>query len=212
MNYGSKIVDNGHLIFSSEEKNELLNPYPDATHLFKKLAGSAESIRGLDRWCLYADEDNLDFANTIAPIAKRFELVSAFRERSTESSTRGMSDSPHQFYYSAQYNSDSIIIPRTSSERRDYIPMGFLNVDTIVSDAASVVFNAKLWNVSILTSRIHMTWVRTIAGRLKTDYRYSSQLCYNTFPFPPIYNTQKNTFFVFWRNQNIIQKNLNPTL
>ena len=192
MNYGSKIVDNGHLIFSTEEKNELLNLYPSATHLFKKLAGSAEFIRGLDRWCLYVDKDDLDFAKTIPPIVERFELVSAFRERSTESSTREMSNLPHQFYYSVHNNSDSIIIPRTSSERRDYIPMGFLNGDTIVSDAASVVFNAKLWNFSILTSRIHMTWVRAIAGRLKTDYRYSSQLCYNTFPFPPISDSQKD--------------------
>jgi hypothetical protein len=102
-----------------------------------------------------------------------------------------MANLPHKFYYSVHNDSDSIIIPRTSSERRDYIPFGFLNGDTIVSDAASVVFNAQIWIFSVLTSRIHMTWVRAVAGRLKSDYRYSSQLVYNTFPFPLISDNQK---------------------
>jgi len=191
MSYGSKIVDNGHLIFSTEEKNELLQLYPDAEILFKKLAGSAEFIRNLDRWCLFVDESVLDFANSIPPIRHRFDLVSQFREKSTEVSTREMAKFPHKFYYSVHSDSNSIIIPRTSSERRQYIPMGFLDGNTIVSDAASVVFNAELWIFGILTSKIHMTWVRAVGGRLKTDYRYSSQLCYNTFPFPPISNKQK---------------------
>ena len=191
MSYGSKIVDNGHLIFSTEEKNELLESYPNATILFKKLAGSAEFIRGLDRWCLYISDEKLDLANSITPIAKRLELVTAFRLKSTEISTREMGDSPHRFYYSVHNDSNSIIIPRTSSERRDYIPMGFLDGNTIVSDAASVIFNAELPIFSILTSRIHMTWVRAVCGRLKTDYRYSAQLCYNTFPMPPLSKSQE---------------------
>ncbi|MEI7581923.1 DNA methyltransferase, partial [Runella sp.] len=191
MSYGSKIVDNGHLIFSTEEKNELLNNFPEAEKLFKKLAGSAEFIRGLDRWCLYISDEDLGLAHTIAPISKRLEHVKEFREKSTESSTRDMANLPHKFYYSVHNDSDSIIIPRTSSERRDYIPFGFLNGDTIVSDAASVVFNAQIWIFSVLTSRIHMTWVRAVAGRLKSDYRYSSQLVYNTFPFPLISDNQK---------------------
>lgn len=191
MSYGSKIVDNGNLIFSTEEKDELLADYQDAKKLFKKLLGSAEFIRGLERWCLYINDENLDLAYSIAPISKRLEQVKEFRAKSTESSTREMANYPHRFYYSVHSDLDSIIIPRHSSERRDYIPMGFLNGNTIISDAASAIFNAELWNLSVLTSRIHMTWVRAIAGRLKTDYRYSSQLCYNTFPFPPISESQK---------------------
>lgn len=191
MSYGSKIVDNGHLIFSTEEKNELLELYPNAAILLKKLAGSAEFIRGLDRWCLYISDGNLDLATSIAPIAKRLELVATFRLKSSEISTREMADFPYRFYYSVHNDSNSIIIPRTSSERRDYIPMGFLNGDTIVSDAASAIFYAELPIFSILTSRIHMTWVRAVCGRLKTDYRYSAQLCYNTFPLPPLSINQK---------------------
>lgn len=191
MSYGSKIVDNGHLIFSTEEKKELIDHYPDANRLFKKLTGSAEFIRGLERWCLYISDADLDFAKTISPISIRLKLVKEFRLKSTEASTREMANNPHLFYYSLHNNSSSIIIPRHSSERRVYIPLGFLDGNTVVSDAASVVFNAEAWMLSILTSQIHMAWVRAVAGRLKTDYRYSSQLCYNTFPFPPISDKQK---------------------
>jgi type I restriction-modification system DNA methylase subunit len=191
MSYGSKIVDNGHLIFSTEEKDELLIAYPEAKKLIKKLVGSAEFIRGLDRWCLYIEEEDLDLTVSIPPITKRFELVREFRGKSSESSTREMAKMPHKFYYSAHINSSSIIIPRTSSERREYIPMGFLDGNTIVSDAASVIFNAESWSFSILNSKLHMIWVKAVGGRLKSDYRYSSQLCYNTFPFPSISNQRK---------------------
>ena len=191
MNYGSKIVDNGHLIFSSQEKNALTAEHPNANVLFKRLMGSAEFIKGIDRWCLYIDDNSLKLAESVLPIANRLKLVKEFRQKSTESSTQAMAELPHRFYYSVHNNSNSIIIPSTSSERRDYIPIGFLNGDTIVSNAASVVFNAEAYNFAIITSRIHMTWVRAVAGRLKTDYRYSTQLCYNTFPFPPISDFQK---------------------
>ncbi len=191
MSYGSKIVDNGYLSFTTEEKAIFLEQFPSAKTLFKKLAGSAEFIRGLDRWCLYVKDEELEFAKSFPEILKRFELVREFREKSTEASTREMANYPHRFYYSVHDDSDSIIIPRTSSERRDYIPIGFLNGDTIVSDAASVVFNAQVWLFSVLTSRMHMTWVRAVAGRLKSDYRYSSQLVYNTFPFPVLSERQR---------------------
>ncbi len=121
MSYGSKIVDNGQLIYSTEEKNELLTNYPEANKLFKRLLGSAEFIRGLERWCLYVSECEYDFANSIPEIATRFNLVKIFRQQSTEISTREMADSPYKFYYSAHSNSNSIIIPRTSSERRDLL-------------------------------------------------------------------------------------------
>nr|WP_233195850.1 DNA methyltransferase [Aquimarina sp. MAR_2010_214] len=191
MNYGSKIVDSGHLIFSTEEKNKLITIHPKVEVLFKRLLGSAEFIRGKQRWCLYIKDDQLEFAQSIPQIAERFEKVKEFRNKSTEPSTREMSKQPHKFYYSVHNNSNSIIIPRTSSQRREYIPMGFLDGDTIVSDAASVIFNATIWNFGIITSKMHMRWVQAVGGRLKTDYRYSSQLCYNTFPFPEISQKQK---------------------
>ncbi|GAA3993060.1 class I SAM-dependent DNA methyltransferase [Mucilaginibacter dorajii] len=191
MNYGSKVVDGGHLIFKQEQKDKLLARYPQARPLFKKFVGSAEFIRGLDRYCLYMDDCDLEMAMAIPEIAARLDAVTEFRLKSTEESTRKLADKPHEFYYSVHDNSDSIIIPRTSSERREYIPMGFLNGDSVISDAASAIFNAQPWIFGIVNSRLHMTWVRTVAGRLKTDYRYSSQLCYNTFPIPEVSGKQK---------------------
>lgn len=197
MNYGSKIVDDGNLIFSTEEKNELVKQHPETSFLFKKLAGSAEFIRGLERWCLYIGDNEIDFAKSIPEINKRLNAVTEFRLKSTEGSTREMAIRPNRFYYSVHNDSDSIIIPRTSSERREYIPMGFLNGDTIVSDAASVIYNAEAWIFGILMSRIHMVWVKSVGGKLKTDYRYSSQLCYNTFPFPEITVKQKENLSLY---------------
>ncbi|MFZ2890171.1 class I SAM-dependent DNA methyltransferase [Sulfuricurvum sp.] len=191
MNYGSKIVDNGHLIFSSEEKEKLLEEYPETSFLFKKLAGSAEFIRGLERWCLYIQDEDLEFAQSILPIAQRLKQVKEFREKSSEKSTVEAAKTPYKFYYSAHSNSHSIIVPSTSSERREYIPIGFLDGSTIITNAASAIFNAEAWIMGVVSSKMHMVWMRTVAGRLKTDYRYSSQLVYNTFPFLDILDQQK---------------------
>ncbi len=193
MNYGSKIVDNGHLIFSTEEKKQLLNNHPEANPLFRKFVGSREFIRGLERWCLYITDGNLELSLSIKPIAQRLNLVKEFRSKSTEVSTRGMADTPHKFYYSVHSDTNSIIIPRHSSESRDYIPMGFLGPETVISDAANAIYDADPWIFAILTSRMHMAWVGTVGGRIKTDYRYSAQLCYNTFPMPPLTPAQKAT-------------------
>ncbi len=197
MSYGSKIVDNGHLIFTAEEKQALINKYPKSISLFKKLVGSAEFIRGFERWILYIKNEDLEFAQTIPDIQERLNLVCEFRKISTEKSTREMAEFPNRYYYSLHNDSDSIIIPRTSSERRRYIPMGFLNGDTVVSDAASVIFNAEAWIFGVLTSHMHMIWVKAVGGRLKTDYRYSSQLCYNNFPFPDISLKQKENLNLY---------------
>lgn len=197
MNYGSKIVDNSHLIFTSEEKQKLITEYPKANQFFKRLAGSAEFIRGLERWVLYIQDDDLQFARNIPEVNKRLNLVAEFRNKSTEGSTREMAKYPNRYYYSVHNNSDSIIIPSTSSVRRNYIPMGFLNGDTVISNAASAIFNAEAWIFGVLTSHLHMVWVKAVGGRLKTDYRYSSQLCYNNFPFPNITLKQKENLNLY---------------
>lgn len=192
MSYGSKIVDNGHLIFSPEERKEILEKYPESKCLFRRLMGSAEFIRGVERWCLYVKDEDLALAESIPPIKSRFEKVAAFRLASTESSTREAANHPHKFYYSVHTDTNNtIIVPSTSSERRNYIPMGFLNSETIISNAASAIFNANPWVFSILTSKMHMAWVRAVSGKLEERLRYSSQLCYNTFPFPSITEKQK---------------------
>ena len=125
--------------------------------------------------------------------------MSNTRANSSEKSTRLLADMPHKYYFTSYCHSNALIIPRTSSERRDYIPIGFVNDNVIISDAAQAIYNAEPISFGMISSRMHMTWVRTVAGRLKTDYRYSSSLCYNTFPFPNISEKQKKLleFHVF---------------
>jgi hypothetical protein len=197
MNYGSKIVDKGNLIFSTEEKNNFIDKNPNAKKFLKRLVGSAEFIRDTERWVLYIKDEDLEFAKSFSEISQRLDKVKEFRNQSSEKSTREAANTPHKYYYSVHNGAEAIIIPSTSSERRNYIPMGFLSGDYIITNAANAVFNAEPWLFAVLTSRIHMVWVRAVGGRLKTDYRYSSQLCYNTFPFPDITTKQKENLNLY---------------
>lgn len=191
--YGNLLNDGGHLVLSENEKNDLILKYPETSSFIREYIGSREFLRGGIRFCLYITEDALENALIIPEIAERLHKVTEHRNKSTESSTRALADKPHQYYFKAHQETHSLIIPRTSSERRDYIPIGFLTEKTVISDAAQALYNAEPWIFSIVTSRMHMTWVRSVAGRLKTDYRYSSALCYNTFPVPELSAKQRET-------------------
>jgi hypothetical protein len=125
-------------------------------------------------------------------IRSRLDEVRILREKSTEKSTRALALTPHKFYFfSHNNNSDSIIIPRHSSERRKYIPFDFLSSKTIIGDSALALYNALPWHFAILNSKIHLNWVISIGGKLESRIRYSASLCYNTFPFPTISNQRK---------------------
>ena len=188
---GNKASDGGNLILNEKEKNELLGLHPESKEFIKKLVGALEFIRGKERWCLYIPDERLVFANSIPIIQKRLNNVVKSRLKSSEKSTVKMADYPNRFYYDSYNQSNSIIIPSVSSHRRSYVPIGFLGKDEIIVAPNLGIYNASLWNFSILTSRIHMLWLKTVGGRLKSDYRYSSSLVYNTFPFPKITKTQK---------------------
>ncbi|MEX2405071.1 MAG: DNA methyltransferase [Candidatus Paceibacterota bacterium] len=193
MTYGNLLNDGGNFVLTKEEKDQLIEKYPESNVLVKSYIGSQEFIRGQQRWCLYIKDDQITLAKSIPEIVSRLNKIRILRSASTEKSTRAMADFPHKYYFLAHKETSSIIIPRTSSENRDYIPMGFLDNKTIISDAAQVIYNAEPYIFAILNSRMHMTWVRAVGGRLKTDLRYSSALCYNTFPFPEISPKQKES-------------------
>lgn len=192
MVYGSLLNDSGNLVLSTVEKDELLRESPESEVLIRRFIGSREFLRGEVRWCLYIKEDQLGLARSIDEVSRRLDAVAEHRRKSTEASTRALSDTPHRFYFSAHTEGDAMIVPRTSSERREYIPIGLLRDDTIISDAAQAIYSPPIFLFSILSSRMHMTWVRAVAGRLKTDYRYSSALCYNPFPFPELSESSKS--------------------
>ena len=188
---GNMPYDGGNLCLTTEEKESLIKSYPDSIRFIKKLIGAREYINNIDRWCLWIRDSDLKDANSIETINNRINAVKEMRLSSTDKSAHKLADRAHQFREINETLTSSIIIPLTTSERRDYIPIGFVNDNYIITNAASVIYDAEPWIFALVTSKMHMTWMRTVAGRLKTDYRYSSALVYNTFPFPYISEKQK---------------------
>ncbi|WP_455629123.1 class I SAM-dependent DNA methyltransferase [Parabacteroides chinchillae] len=194
MKFGNMPNDGGNLILSEEERNKL----PNLTLKWvKNYCGSADFIRGEKRYCLWIPDNELSEVRKYNMIKERLDKVTKHREKSSEKSTRAKSGIPNHFYFSAHKDTDSILIPRHSSESRPYIPIGFFDSETIIADSAMAVYNASPWHFAVITSRMHMVWVRAVGGRLKTDYRYSAKLCYNTFPFPNITEKQKENLNLY---------------
>lgn len=191
MQLGNMAVDDGNLILTAEEKHVLLSKYPDASKLVRRLYGSKEYIKGLERYCLWIKDVDLQAALSIPDINSRIDAVKVFRLKSKDASSKKLASRPHQFREMHVAIKSSIILPRVSSERRDYIPFGFLDNEAIVSDSAQALYDADSWLFALLSSRMHMVWVRAVAGKLETRYRYSSAIVYNNFPIRPLLEKEK---------------------
>ena len=192
MSFGSMPNDGGNLLLTEDEKNKLIENYPKTKNLIKNFSGSQEFINGQNKYCLWITDENKDLAIANPIIKEKIEKCQSHREKSDREATNKLSSVPHKFAEIRFKNSDSIIVPRVSSENRKYIPCGFLSTDSIISDSAQAIYDAEPWIFGVISSLMHMVWMRTVAGRLKTDYRYSSALVYNTFPFPNISQKQKD--------------------
>ena len=192
LDYGVKFVDDGNLILTTAEKESLINSAPEASRFLKKFIGADEFIQGKERWCLWIDDDNLDSAMKIPSITIRVNAVKEFRLKSSKKQTRDFaSRSWHAIEDRFVGDVPAIIIPCHSSGEREYIPIGYLSANTVITNSSFAVYDAPLWIFSILTSRMHMAWIGIVAGRLGTGFRYSNTLCYNTFPFPNLSENQK---------------------
>ena len=191
ISFGSMPNDKGYLLLDQDERNNLINENSNASKYIKEFSGGAEFVRGIKKYCLWIEDSNLKEAYKIPQIAKRIDNVEIHRLNSKRKATNALAESPHLFGEIRHIDSDSIIIPATSSERRDYIPIGFLNQDSIISNSAMAIYHAQPWLFAVVTSRMHMVWVRNVGGKLEERLRYSAKLCYNTFPFPDISTKQK---------------------
>lgn len=191
MNFGSMPNDGGFFILSDQEYQSLINEEPQLQKYFKKFFGAAEYIRGITRWVLWLDIDTAEEAVGYPAIRERIEKVTKYRKKSKRAATRKLAKVPFRFGEMRYKPTTSIIVPRVSSERRKYVPIGYLNKDTIISDAANAIYDAEPWVFALVSSQMHMAWVRAVAGRLKTDYRYSSAIVYNNFPVKPLTEQQK---------------------
>ncbi|MDD2877117.1 MAG: hypothetical protein PHT60_05935 [Acidiphilium sp.] len=181
---GSKPIDQGHYIFDRSELSAFLKAEPDATSLMHPFVGSEEYLNGGERWILALQSADPDGLKRMHRVMERVQAVRKFREKSESAPTRELAKTPTLYHVNIIPNRPFLVIPEVSSERREYLPIGWLEPPVIPSSLVRVMLDATLWHFGILTSSIHMAWLRHIGGRLKSDYRYSIGLVYNTFPWP----------------------------
>ncbi len=188
---GAQMIDNGILTFSEGEKEEFLASEPTASKFFRRYIGGDEFINGFYRWILYLREATPTELRQLPMVGKRIAEVRAYRAASKRVSTQKMADYPTLVGVDERLNEDYLVIPNTSSERRAYIPIGWLSTDVVANQKLRILPEATLCDFALLTSAMHMAWTRTVTGRMKSDYMYSVGVVYNTFPLPPVptYNT-----------------------
>jgi hypothetical protein len=189
--FGSMPNDGGHLLLSAHERDRLVAECAESGRFIRRFAGAKELLGGSARYCIWIEADAVPDALSIPAIAQRITEVERFRLASRRVPTRSLARVPWRFGEVRHRQGQSIIVPRHSSERRSIIPMDFLDDHTVISDAASAIYEAEPWLFAVLQSRMHTAWVRVVGGRIKTDYRYSAGLCYNTFPVLPLSDQDK---------------------
>ena len=182
--FGSMPNDGGHLLMPDDEMKALLHVEPESKHWIRPFMGAEEFINSTARWCLWLADCPPQVLRAMPEIAKRVADVKAHRLASTRPTTRALAATPSLFGENRQPNSAYLLIPSVSSERREFIPIGFLSPNTIASNLVLLVPEAKLFHFGVLCSTMHNAWVRSVAGRLKSDCRYSNQIVYNNFPWP----------------------------
>lgn len=192
MTLGNMPKDDGNFILTEGEVSDLTERYPDSRKFIRKLIGANEFIKGTVRWCLWILDEDLDEALLIPDIANRIENVREFRASSTDKSANKMALTAHRFREQKVATNTSLIVPTVTSERREYIPMGFLDRGTVIVAPNNAIYDPESHIFAIVSSRMHMTWVRAVSGKLETRIRYSSALCYNTFPLPEISDEKKS--------------------
>jgi hypothetical protein len=184
MNFGNQPRDGGYFVIKEDEREEILSKEPELDKWLHPYIGADEFIKGKKRWCLWLKHASPADINNSKILYQKVESVRQFRLDSKAKTTNGYAKVPHLFAQITQPDdTDYLIIPRVSSERRRYIPIGFMSSDIISSDAVQIVPNATLYEFGVLTSNVHMAWMRMVCGRLKSDYRYSKEIVYNTFPW-----------------------------
>lgn len=197
MRRGNMPNDQQFLRISKEEKDQLINKYTEIDKIIKKQVGSDEFINNIERYCYWISDENLSYALTIPEVKLAIDNCYNYRITSKDKTLHSQALRAHQFREFFECNDNSLLIPIVSSVNREYIPIGFVDRDTIIPNSAQVIYDANSLIFGILTSKMHNVWVKFTAGKMRTDYRYSIFLCYNTFPFPDITNKQKENLNLY---------------
>lgn len=191
MYFGSKPTDGGYFFLTPEEKQEIIKKEPQSGKYIRKVLGAQEYINDIERYCLWLEGITPSELKNSPMIYERVKKVREFRLASKAESTRKFAVRPTEFKQNAQPNTPYLIIPSVSSENRRYVPIGYIQPEVIATNATQIIPNATLYEFGVITSNVHMAWMRIVAGRLKSDYRYSSTIVYNTFPWPTVTDEQK---------------------
>lgn len=181
---GNKPIDDGNYLFTEEEMKEFIKKEPASEKYFKKFYGSQEFINNKVRYCLWVGECEPGELSKMPNVLERIKNVKEFRLKSKSEGTRKLAERPTRFHVENMPKTNYLLIPRVSSENRRYIPIGFMDKNDLCSDSVHITEGADLYDFGILTSNVHMSWMRAVAGRLKSDYRYSKDIVYNNFPWP----------------------------
>ena len=183
---GSKPIDGGHYIFDADERDAFLAEEPDAEPYLRPFVGSREFLQGGKRWILRLTDAPPQVLKTLPQVRERIAAVCAYRLASKSKPTQALAATPTLYHVNVIPTDPFLVVPQVSSERRDYIPIGWLEPPVIPSDKLRLLPDATLWQFGLLTSAMHMAWMRTVTGRMKSDYMYSVGVVYNTFPLPPV--------------------------
>ncbi len=183
-------TDGGNLIIEQSDYEDFISREPDAKKYIRRLIGAREFINNIPRYCLWLKDVSPAELRKMPLVMRRIEAVREMRLASNDAGTRKLAESPHLFRETVNPES-AVVVPRVSSERRRYVPMGFIKKDTILTDAILLIPDATLYHFGILESNVHMAWMRAVCGRLKSDYRYSKDVVYNNFPWPSPTDGQK---------------------
>ncbi|MFY0744009.1 DNA methyltransferase [Solibacillus silvestris] len=190
MNYGNYPGDGNYLTLSSMEASALISKRPELKSIIRPLFGAQEFLKGLSRFCLWIDDDMLDLALSEPMVASRVESVRKTRLTSRDSSLNKLAERSHQFRDRNVAEGHLILVPTVSSERREYIPADIKRANSVTTNQAFALYDAPLWNMALVASRLHLVWVSTVCGKHETRIRYSNTLGWNTFPVPTL--TEKN--------------------
>jgi hypothetical protein len=184
MTKGSSPTDDGNLLLTQEEKDAILQAEPNLAEIIRPFTGAREYLHNQSRYCIWLKDVSPAKYNQSKEIMGRLAKIKEYRSKSDRTATKKYAQFPSLFVEIRQPDTDYIIIPRHSSENRQYIPIGFLDKNIIAGDATAFIPNATLYEFGVITSTMHMAWMRYVCGRIKSDYRYSNTIVYNNFPFP----------------------------
>lgn len=203
---GSSPYENGFLMLTPDERQNIVHQYPQAEKLIRRFVGSAEFVKGIERYCIWIEDIDLDLARSISPIEQRLKDVREFRLKSKRGKTLETADTPHKFTEIRHKNKPSLILPIVTSENREYLPVGYLPSGTVIPNSARAVYDPEPFLFGVTVSKMHWVWAKATAGRLRSDVRYSA-LVYNSFPIRILIQHEKDKIVALGRQILFVREN-----